>query len=114
MCMRLELNHAKNGFLCMVGAIDEVERGVEELLVHRLHALLVERAGVLAVLLAPWAEARVLAWGLNSGRGTSEHATRAELESELGVLGIVGVLRLVLGIEVVQIAEELIETMNGR
>jgi hypothetical protein len=37
--MRVELNQAKNG--C---AIDEVERGVEKLLVYGLHAFLGERA----------------------------------------------------------------------
>ena len=43
-----------------------------------------------------------------------QDAARAELEFELGVLRIVGVLRLVLGIEVIEIAEELVEAMHGR
>ena len=44
---------------------------------------------------------------LSTPRGT-------EFEFELGVLGIVGVLRLVLGIQVIEIAEELVEAMNRR
>ena len=43
-----------------------------------------------------------------------QHAARAELRLELGVLRIVGVLRLVLGVEVVEVAEELVEPVDGR
>jgi hypothetical protein len=103
---------SKERLLVPVGAVDEVERRVKKLLVHRFHALLVERAGVLAVLLAPFAEAGIFPRGLRRGRHASEHPAGTELEFELGVLGIVGVLRLILGIKVVKIAEELIETVN--
>ena len=41
--------------------VDELEVGVEHLLVDRLHPLLGERAGVLAALLAPLPEAAVVA-----------------------------------------------------
>src|SRR5208283_987429 len=44
----------------------------------------------------------------------SEHAARAKAQFELGVLRIFGVLRFVLGIEMVEIAEELVETVNRR
>jgi len=43
-----------------------------------------------------------------------EHAARAEPLLELRVLRIVRVLRLLLGVEVVEIAEPLVEPMNGR
>ena len=40
-----------------------------------------------------------------------EHAARAELLAELRVLRIVGILRLLLGVEVVEVAEELVEAV---
>src|SRR4029079_12703567 len=78
----------EEGLLLLVGAIDEVQRGVEKLLIHRLHALLVERAGILAILLTPFAEARVLPGCFSGGGNAPHHAARTEFESELGVLGI--------------------------
>ena len=50
------------------GAVDEFRRGLEELLVDRLHALLGERPGVLAFLLAPGAEARIVTRRVGGGR----------------------------------------------
>src|SRR5262249_19552860 len=41
-----------------------------------------------------------------------EHAARPELGAEPRVLGIVRILRLFLGVEVIEIAEELIEAMR--
>ena len=78
--------------------LDEVLRSVEEFGVDRLHALGVERAGVLDPAV---------------GRGLDD-AARAELLPELGVLRIVGILRFFLGVEVVEVAEELVEAMRGR
>src|ERR1700674_1217403 len=64
--------------LLLVRAVDKVEGGTQELLVDRLHAFLVERTGVLAVLLAhppePWVFARIV----NSCGRTSENATRTK------------------------------------
>ena len=60
------------------------------------------------------AKPRIFARCLGGGRRTSENATWAELEFELGVLRIVGVLGLILGVEVIKIAEELVETVHGR
>src|ERR1700730_1903453 len=65
-------------------AVDEVSGGLEELLVRRLHALFVERAGVRAALLAPLAESRVLAGSGGGGRRASAHATRADAQPEVG------------------------------
>ena len=97
-----------------VGAVDEVERGGEKFLVHRLHALLGERAGVLALLLAPLAEARILARRVGGLRDAFQHAARAVLRLEGRILRIVDVLRLLLGIEVIEVAEELVEAVHGR
>ena len=47
-------------------------------------------------------------------RGAMEHAARAELFLERGILGIVGELRLLLGVQVIEVAEELVEAVHGR
>jgi hypothetical protein len=48
-----------------------------------------------------------------SGRLALQHAARAEPGAELGALRIVGVLRLLLGVEVVEVAEEFVEAVDG-
>src|SRR5262249_57981964 len=78
--------------------LHERERGSRDLLVDRLHALLGERAGVL---------------DLPAGE-RMDHAAPAELLLELGVLRIVDALRLLLGVEVIEIAEELVEAVCRR
>src|SRR5262249_3551673 len=42
-----------------------------------------------------------------------EHAAGAEFLLELGVLGVIGILGLLLGVQVVQVAEELVEPVNS-
>ncbi len=42
-----------------------------------------------------------------------QHAARAELSLELGVLADSPLLRLLLGVEVIQVAEELVEPVDG-
>ena len=43
-----------------------------------------------------------------------QHAARSELLLERRILGIVGQLRFFLGIQVIEIAEELVEAVHGR
>ena len=100
--------------LVAVGAVDEIDRGVEEFLVDRLHALLGERAGVLAFLLAPGAEAGIVAGRVGRGRDALHDAARTELRPEVRVFRIVRILRLFLGIQVIEVAEELVEAVHGR
>ena len=98
---------AEEGLTGLVLALDEVLGGGERFLVDGLHALLGQRAGVLDGL-------ATLAVGL-----AVEHAARAELLAkglavgELHVAGIVLVLRFLLGVEVVEVAEELVEAVHG-
>jgi hypothetical protein len=57
-----------------------------------------------------WIDRRVV---LVAGLGL-EHTARSEFGAEGRILRVVGILRLFLGVEVVEIAEELIETMHRR
>src|SRR5262249_29658996 len=79
-------------------ALDEAERAGGDLVVDRLHALLGERAGVL---------------DLPAGEGV-DHAPRTEPLLELRIFRVVDVLRLLLGVQVIGIAEELIEAVGRR
>ena len=94
--------------------LDEVDRRVGGLVVDRLHPLFRERAGVLDRLLADLAEARVDGRIVPVAGGALEHAARSELGLERRILRIVGVLGLFLGIEVIEVAEELIEAVHRR
>ncbi len=84
-----------------VGLLDELEARVEELLVDRLHPLGRQRTGVLDLLRA-----------VRIGPGMQD-AARTILLLELGIFGIVRVLRLLLRVQVVEVAEELIEAVRG-
>jgi len=69
--------------LVSIRAVDEVKRSVEKLLVRGLRALLGERAGIVAAVLAPLAETRIFAGRPNYGRCASQHAAwaKAQLDS---------------------------------
>ena len=79
----------------------EADRLLGELVVDGLHPLLVERAGALDLLRA-----------VRVGPGV-DHAARAVFLAQLRVLEVVRVLRLLLGVEVVERAEELVEAVRG-
>ena len=77
-----------------------------------MHPFLGQRASVLAHLLADLAEARIDRLIVDIRCLAVQHAARAVLRAERGVFGIIWVLRLLLGIQVVKIAVELIEAVN--
>ncbi len=85
-----------------VGLLDELQARREELLVHRLHALPGQRTGVLDLLRA-----------VRVGPAVQD-AARAELLLELGILRIVRILRLLFRVQVVEVAEELVEAVRRR
>ena len=58
-CMCVVLSHTKNGLPALFCALDEVLGGGDELVVAGFHALLGQRAGVLDLLLADLAPARL-------------------------------------------------------
>src|SRR5262245_2195965 len=88
----------EEGFAGPVLLLHERQRPRGNLLVDRLHALLGERAGIL---------------DLAAGE-RMDHASRAESLLEFWILGIVDALRLLFGVEVIEIAEELVEAVGGR
>ena len=88
--------------LGLVRLIDEAQRMLGDLVVDGLHALLRQRPGV-----------RDLLSALAVGQAV-QHAARPELLLELRVLRVVRVFRLFFGIEVVQVAEELVEAVHRR
>ena len=96
------LYQTKNGSVGLVRLVDEAQRVLGHLVVDGLHALLGQRAGVLDLLAA-------LAVG-----PAVQHAARPEVLLELRVLRIVRILRLFLGVEVIEIAEELVEAVQRR
>ena len=109
-----EVHPDEGGLACLVLALDEVDGAVGDVVVDRLHALLGQRAGILAHLLADLAEARIDGRiVLVRGRAVQD-AARAELETERRVLGIVGQFRLFLGVEMVEVAVEFIEAVDRR
>ena len=101
----------------VVLALDEVGGGVDELVVARLHPLPRQRARVLDPLLADAAPARVLLRVVLVRRPALEDAARAEPLAELleAVLArVVGILRVLLGVQVVEVPEELVEAVHRR
>ena len=97
--MRVVFIQVKNGLPGLHLPRHEVDRGGGRLVVDRLHPLAVQRAGVL---------------DLAVGRRL-EHAARRIGLDEIGVvLRPVGPLRLLLGVEVIEVAEELVEAVVGR
>src|SRR5271165_233149 len=97
------------------GALHVIQRRRQKLIVGSLHPFLGKRAGVLAGLLAPGAEARISGRGIVGGGGFAlEDATRSKLRPEAGVLRIVDVFGLFLGIQVIEIAEKLIKPVDRR
>ena len=91
----------EEGLVRLLGLLEVVERGLGDLLVDRLHALLAQRPGVLDLLRA-----------VGVGPGV-DHAARGELLDHRRVFEVVGILELLLGIEVVERAEELVEAVRG-
>ena len=92
--------------------VDELERVLADLVVDRLHPLWVERPGVLDLLLADLAPARVDVRIVDVVRVTVEHVARTDLVLELRrVVGVSGILHRV---QVIEVAEELVEAVDGR
>src|SRR5262245_11232601 len=108
---------AEKGFARCMLALDPVLGGADELVVAGLHALLGERAGVLDLLLAYPAPARLFGGVVGIGRPAVHDAARAKAFAKVRKvlrIWIVRQLRLLLGVQVIEVAEELVEAVGGR
>ena len=95
-------------------ALDEIDRCRGRLVVDRLHAFLGQWSGVLDGLLADLAEAWIDGRIVTVACLASQHPARPELGLERRIFWVIRVFRVFLGIEVIEVAEELIEAMHGR
>ena len=114
----MKLHHTKNGLPAVVLALDVVDGGVGDVVVDGLHPLRGQRAGVLDGLLADRAELRVVGFGRHLVGGLAlQHAARQRQfvqPRELVLVRVVELLGFLLGVEVIQVAEELVEPVHGR
>ena len=93
--------------------LDEVHGPVGDVVVDRHHPRLGQRAGVLAHLLADLAEARIDRRVVPVRGLAVHHAARSVLRTERRVFRIVRQFRLFLGVQVVEVAVELVEAVHG-
>ena len=111
-CIRVGLSQTKNGLPSLLRLVEELERVLEDLVVHGLHPLRIERAGVLDPLLADLAPARLHGRVVRVGRPAMDHVARPDRVLQL--LRVVAVRRVLHRVEVVEVAEELVEAVHRR
>ena len=109
----MKLTQTNDRLAGLVLPLDEVHGPGGDVVVDRHHPLLGQRTGVRADLLADLAEARihgrvVLVRGL-----AIHHAARSELRAERRILRVVRQFRLFLGVQVVEVAVELVKAVHG-
>ena len=115
--MCVVLSQTKNGLPASFGLLHELLRRRNEFVVAGLHALLGERAGVGHSLLADLAPARLLGRVVHVGRPGMHHPARPESIAEVREILFVGIVRhfgLFFGVEMIEVAEELVEAVVGR
>ena len=109
-----EIDPGKERLLGLYLALDEILRLGCNFVIDCFHPLLVQRTGILAFLLAHFAEARVFGRIINLRRHAIHDAARPVLLQEFGILRIVWQLRLLFGVQVVEVAKELVKAVKGR
>ena len=108
-----EVDPDEKRFVGLHLALNEVDRAFGGDVVDRLHPLLGQGTGVLDDLLANLAEAGINSRVVFIRRLGINHPARSIFLAKSGVLGIIAKLRLFLGVEVVKVAEELVESVDG-
>ncbi len=94
----------------VLGAIDEAKGVVQDLVVDGAHAVGVQRAGVLDVLLADLAPARIDVRIVDVGGPAVQHVARSDLV--LQRLRVGAVRRVLHRVQVIEVAEELVESVQ--
>ena len=98
----------------LVGAVDEVQRPGQQVVLDGLHALAGQRPGVSDGLAADPAEAFVLGRVVGLAGPGVQHAAGGEQPLHHRVVpGVIGLLGLLLGVQVIQVAVELVEAVHG-
>ena len=114
MCMRVELNQQKNGFsalCCRSMKSSEAARNSSSTVSMRFFV----SGPVSSIVCLPTRPKRGSSVGSSVSLALHRSTPRGpNFASELGILRIVGILRLLFGIEVVEVAEELVEAMHRR
>src|ERR1700754_3223995 len=95
-------------------ALHEVERARQKFLVDCLHPFGAQWAGIFNHLLANAPEGFIDRVVVLVSRTTFQHPARAKLLAKVWVLWIVRVLRLLLSVQMIEVAEELVETLHRR
>ena len=95
-----------------LGLVDELEREVADFVVHGFHPLGIERSGVLDLLFADLAPARIHGRVVDVGRPRMDHVARTDRVQQL--LRIGGVRRIFHRVEVIEVAEEFVEAVHRR
>jgi hypothetical protein len=111
------LSQTNHGLPAFSWALDKGLGCSNEFVVTCLHALAVEGAGVHDLLLADFAPARLHGRVVPVGGPGMDHAARAVVAvivREILRREVVILLRLFLGVQVIQVAQELVEPMVGR
>src|SRR4051812_22401805 len=85
----------------------------EKLLIHRFHTFFCKRTGIFNNLFSYLAELLIYYSIIIINGSASQYTTRAEFFAEGRIFRIVLIFRLFFSIEMIEITEKLIETMNG-
>ena len=100
----------EEGLAVGLGLVRELERDGEDFVVHGLHPFRIECAGVLDLLLADLAPARLHGGIILVRRPAMDHVARADLVLEgRRIVAVRGILHRV---QVIEVAEELVEPMH--
>src|SRR3984885_7063314 len=95
-----------------LGLVDELQGKVADFIVHSFHPLGIERSRVFDLLLADLAPAWIHGGVVDIGRITVDHVARTDSVQQL--LRIAGMRWILHRVEVIQIAEELVEAVHRR
>src|SRR5262245_60967912 len=112
--MRVPFHQQKKRLFGLRLTPNEIDCRIAGFVVDGFHALFGKRSGVLDSLLPNLSEARVDGLILLIGGHTFEHPAWAEFSLERRIFGIVGPLGLFFGIQMIKVAEELIQPMHRR
>ena len=102
---------AEERFAVCFGLLNELQSEIADLVIHCLHPLRIKRAGIFDLLFADLAPARHVSRIVCSCGPAMNHVARADLIQQ--ILRIVRMRRVFHRIEVIEVAEELVEAVDG-